>query len=187
MPKVKYGLKNAHYAVITETNGAITYGTPVAIPGSVELTLEPRGEATEFYADDIVYYLANSNQGYDGTFNVALIPDSFRKDVLGEVEDAEDLVLTEKADAQQKQFALMFEFTTDTKATRHVLYYCSATRPSSGSTTKTATNEPSTDSLTFIAGPRPTDNFVKTKTTDTTPEAIYDAWYSAVYEKVVTP
>lgn len=187
MAKVKYGLKNVHYSVITETNGAIAYGTPVPFPGAVELTLEARGETTEFYADDIAYYMASANQGYDGSFTSAMVPDSFRKDVLGEIEDAEDLVLTEKADAQPKQFALMFEFTTDTKAKRHVLYYCSATRPSTGSTTKTNTSEPSTDELTFVAGPRPTDSFVKTKTTETTPDAIYNAWYDAVYEKVETP
>ena len=49
--KVKYGLKNVHYAVATETGGTLTYATPVPIPGGVSLTLEPKGEKAEFYAD----------------------------------------------------------------------------------------------------------------------------------------
>ena len=42
--KVKYGLKNVHYAVITENNGETTYDTPKPIPGAVNLTLSPRGK-----------------------------------------------------------------------------------------------------------------------------------------------
>ena len=57
--KVKFGLKNVHYAVVTETvtDGviSISYGTPKRIPGAVNLTLDAAGEPVEFYADDIVY------------------------------------------------------------------------------------------------------------------------------------
>ena len=31
--KIKFNLKNVHYAEITETEGKITWGTPVAVPG----------------------------------------------------------------------------------------------------------------------------------------------------------
>ena len=83
--KVTFGLKNAHYAVIeNETEEGITYGTPIRIPGAVEISLEPRGEMTEFYADDMLYYAAQNNQGYDGTLNIANIPDQFAIDRNGE-------------------------------------------------------------------------------------------------------
>ena len=41
MPKVQFGLKNVHIAKITENNGAVTYGTPFALPGAVSLSLSP--------------------------------------------------------------------------------------------------------------------------------------------------
>lgn len=181
--KVTFGLKNVHYAVITETEGAIAYGNPIEIPGGVEISLEPRGEMTEFYADDILYYSAPNNQGYDGTLNIANIPDKFAIDCLGEEQDEEDKVITEKSNKEGKSFALMFEFDGDVKATRHVLYNCSANRPTIASTTRSNSKEPNTNELSFVSNPRSTDLAVKTKTTTNTPKEIYDNWYKSVYEK----
>lgn len=182
--KVKFGLKNVHYATFTvdDVNGTITYDTPVRIPGAVELTLEPRGDMVEFYADDILYYSAQNNQGYDGTLSIAEIPDKFSIDVLGEEENETDKVLTEKTSAKGKPFAFLFEFDGDVKATRYVLYNCTANRPSVSGATKTDTVEPQPGELTFVASPRETDYAVKVKTTTETPALVYDAWYDAVYE-----
>ena len=181
--KIQYGIKNAHYAVITEgVDGTYTYGTPVPYPGATALTLEPKGEATEFYADDILYYAATSNQGYDGTITFATVTEAFRKEVLGEVEEGTDGVLTELATAKPKKVAWLFEFDGDVKATRHALYNCSVSRPGANGSTKTTSAEPGTSELSFVAAPRPEDNIVKRSTTSTTTEAVYNAWYSAVYE-----
>ena len=77
--KIKYGIRSVYYAVATEgTGGALTYATPVALPGAVNLTLSQEGEQNTFYADDVAYFTSNSNNGYSGTLEVALIPDSFR-------------------------------------------------------------------------------------------------------------
>lgn len=183
--KVVFGLKNVHYAVMdVDQDGNVTYGTPKRIPGAVELTLEPRGDMAEFYADDMLYYSASNNQGYDGTLTVALIPDHFLVDCLGEELDAEDGILSEKSDAKGKPFALLFEFDGDEKAVRHVLYNCTASRPNIGGATRTNTVEPRTNQLVFVASPRPDNLVVKAKTTETTPPQIYDNWYAQVYEKL---
>lgn len=181
--KVTFGLRNVHFAPYTVTDGTITYETPIKMPGGIEISLEPRGEMAEFYADDMLYYSASNNQGYDGTLSIANIPEKFSIDALGEVKDATDMVLTEKSSSKGKPFALLFEFDGDVKATRHVLYNCTANRPTLASTTKTDTAEPNANELTFVSSPRETDSAVKTKTTETTPAAIYDAWYADVYEK----
>lgn len=181
--RVEFGLKNVHYALVTEaSDGTITYDTPKRIPGAVELSVEPRGDMTEFYADDILYYSASNNNGYDGTLTIARIPQEFAVDVLGDELDEASGVITEKSNGKQKKFALLFEFDGDEKATRQLLYYCSASRPSVSSTTKTETSEPNTNELSFIASPRPTDYYVRSKTAEVTVDEVYNAWYQEVFE-----
>ena len=42
--KVVFGLRNAHYSIITEGEGGeITYGVPVALKGAVEISFRPKG------------------------------------------------------------------------------------------------------------------------------------------------
>lgn len=182
--KVTFGLKNAHYALITEgADGTVTYEKPVRIPGAKEMTTDPKGELTEFYADDTVYYSSNSNQGYEGSFTFAELPESFRIDVLGE--KLEDGVLTENSNAKIKSIALLFEFDGDVKATRHVLYNVAVSRPGMSSSSKEDSTEPNTTEVSFIAPPR-ADGVVKRKTAAATTEAVYNAWYTNVFEPTPT-
>lgn len=185
--KVQFGLSKAAFAPYAVVGDVVTFETPIMIPGSVSLTLDPRGELTEFYADNILYYVASSNQGYDASLEIATIPQQFLIDALGETLDEEDGVLTEYADAQGKPFAFLFQFEGDVKNTRHVMFNCTANRPSISSSTKTTASEPGTTELTLVASPIEIDGklLVKTKTTETTSSAIYDAWYTSVYKKVV--
>lgn len=180
--KVVFGLKKVHYSIITEgADGTFTYAAPVALPGAVEISLDPRGETSDFYADDILYYTTVSNQGYEATLTVAQISRSFRIDVLGETLVTTDNVLTENTNAKPKKIAFLFEFDGDQKAVRHCLYNCTVTRPSITSATKTEAAEPQPQELTLIAAPRPSDGVVKRSTTADTTAAVYDAWYTAVY------
>mgnify|MGYP003519931177 CR=1 FL=1 len=104
--KVKFGLKNCHYALVTiDEDGKVTFGTPVSMPGSVSLSLDAEGDNDPFYADDSVYYMVSNNNGYSGDFELALIPESFLVDVLHETEDANG-VLVENKDVEPEHFAL---------------------------------------------------------------------------------
>ncbi|WP_242309234.1 major tail protein [Bacillus cereus group sp. BfR-BA-01524] len=184
--KVIFGLKKVHYSVITEgATGKITYGTVGKLPGAVEMKMDPKGEQSDFWADDSNYYADSSNQGYEGTLNIAKVTEAFRVDVLGEILDEDDQVLSEVSNAKIKRIALMFEFDGDVKATRHVLYNVSVSRPGFGSSTKSDKTEPNTTELKFIASQHPETLKVKSSTKTTTPAGIYDAWYTKVYEKVV--
>lgn len=186
--KVEFGLSNVHYAPYTEVGGVVTFETPIPIPGAVSMTSNPIGESTKFYADNMVYYVANSNQGYDATLSIATIPQQFAIDALGEELDETDGVINELADAQGKPFALLFQFEGDVKATRHVLYNCKANRPSISGQTKQEGTEISPNELTLSASPIEIGDklLVKTKTTSTTDQAIYDSWFTNVYKKTPT-
>lgn len=193
--KIKYGLKNVHYAIATidpEDNTA-TYGTPVAIPGAVNLSLDPQGENTPFYADNIVYYLTLANNGYEGDLEIAYIPDSFAKTVLGDLDDAKH-VLVENANATPVHFALLFQFEGDAKATKHVIYNCVAARPNVEGATKEDSVTPQTETLSLTATPIYSEalahEIVKARTGDTTDSTTYGAWFEAVYQPtapVTTP
>ena len=180
--KVKYGLKNAHYALLTiAEDGTVTYGKPIPIPGSVSLTMDAQGDTSTFYADNMAYFVTAANDGYSGTFEVALIPDQFRQDVLHETMDEAAQVLVENINNQTSPFALLFEFDGDKKAIRHVLYNCTCTRPSVSGGTTTNTKEPSTETMNLTASPLPNGN-TKARTTVDTPAAQYAGWYDAVWQ-----
>lgn len=111
--KVRYGLKNIHIAPVTVgENNAITFGTPVALPGAVNVEIAPRGETSDFYADNRIFFSGRSASGYDITAEVALVPDWFKKDYLGMVED-DNGVLVESSGNVDAYFAFLFEFTGD--------------------------------------------------------------------------
>lgn len=185
MNKVKYNLKNAHFATLTEgEDGTFVYDTPIAIPGAVSLSLAAQGNINKFYADGIVYYQTASNNGYEGDLEVALIPEKFRTNVLGETLDSNN-VLVENTNAKTKAFALLFEFEGDTKGIRHVMYNCTATRPSIESQTTEEEVDPVTEKLTISAAPR-SDGKVKAKTGDSVTDETYNNWYKTVYDQATT-
>jgi phi13 family phage major tail protein len=173
---VKYGLENVHYAGLdydSETK-TYTYATPKSIPGAVSLSLSAQGSVGPFYADNIEYFMTETNNGYSGNAEFARIPKSFREDILLEVNGLE------KADVQTKEFALLFEFAGDATKTRHVLYRCKTTRPDVASETTTNSKTPKTETLNITASQRKNDKYVKGYVEED--GALYETFYDKVYE-----
>ena len=182
--KIKYGLKNVHYAVATDDGtGKLTYGTVKPIPGGVNLSMDAQGESNPFYADNIVYWQGTANNGYSGTLEVARIPDSFRTDVLGE--DADDNGVTfESSDAPTVEFALLFQFEGDANAVRHCFYRCTCSRAAVSGATVESSITPQTETLNITAMARIDDNIVKSRCDESTAAAQYASWFTEVYEPV---
>ena len=183
--KVKFNICNVHYALITvDDDGDVTFGTPVAMPGAVSLSLEPNGEPSNFYADGYAYYTISNNMGYEGDLELAMVPESFRTDVLKESLD-DNSVLVESANVETANFALLFEFDGDVKKIRHVLYNCSAARPNIESATNEEEIEVQTETLAITAAPL-ANGYVKARTGDSTTDTVYTGWYTSVYMPTVT-
>lgn len=173
MAKVMWGIKNVYYSVYS--NG--TYATPVALNGAVSINLEAQGDINNFYADDTVYWKSVANNGYEGDLELALIPDDFRKDVLGEVVDDNGLIV-ENSTATPAQFALLFEHTLDSGTPiRIALYNCIATRPAVASNTKEDAIEPHTQTITISATAND-DGYVKAFAEST--YANFSQWFTTV-------
>lgn len=194
--KVKYGLKNVHYALVTETvgeGGVVTtsYGTVKALAGAVSLSMSSNADRSVFRADNTDYFVSYGQGGYEGDLEVARINEDFLKDVLSyKVDDNGILVESSDDFKTTKYFALMFEFDGDQRATKHCLYKCSASRPNIASQTtgEGGTIEPQTETLSLTAVPRAdADAYIHLQTQESTDSAVLVAWYTSVPVPTFTP
>ena len=184
--KVKFGLSNVHIAKITYGNdGTITYGTPFALPGAVNLTMDPEGENADFFADNTKYFTASTNQGYSGSLEIALINDTFRTTILGETTDSNGAMFENK-DNKISDFALGFQINGDQNNRKYWLYNVSAARPSTSSQTIESSKEPVTDTLNITAAARISDGQVRVFLEENGEnQAAYDEFFDSVYEATV--
>ena len=168
---VQFGLSKCYYAKLTETinSGVVTYsyGTPVAMPGGVNLTLTQSGSLTPCY---------------EGDLELARVPDSFYTDVLGYTVTSTGKVLLENSSTEPAAFALLYQINGDKSDECYVLYKVNAQRPNVGSSTIADTKTPQTMTINLSAIPR-ADGLVFGRTTDTTPTATKTGWFSTVYEE----
>jgi phi13 family phage major tail protein len=180
MAKVLFGLRNVYYSIITEgDNNSITYDTPVALPGAVNLSLSPEGDENVFYADDSRYYVVSTNSGYSGDLEIAMITDAFAENVLGNELDSNKLMVESK-DGKHKSIALMFEVQSDESARRYVFYNVSIGRVSTNAATTEESTTVQTATLNITAAAAKDTGYVRAYTTDLTPDATYNAWFSSV-------
>lgn len=181
--KVKFGLSNVHIAKIIEENGEIKYDKPFKMPGAKNLTTDPEGDMSKYYADNVVYYIANANQGYSGELEITMLIEQFFTDILGQQKDKNG-ALFESADDVTARFALMGEIDGDVKKRRFVYFNCTATKPGSEMSTTEETKEPQTDKVSITMAARSTDKAIKAtiEPTEENKEA-YNSFFDGVYER----
>lgn len=185
--KVTYGIKNVHYAPITiSESGTVTYGSLVALPGASEIALSTVGEPKKVYADNVTYAKFAINSGYDGNLSIYNIPDDFAQNHLGCTKDSNGVLIEDSA-AVSKDFALLFEFNTDTaKTKRNILYNVSASRPEISSKTKEDSIDPQAFSIPLVAAPASDTEYVKASIVGDSTDATWSSWFSSVYTPALT-
>lgn len=185
--KVKYGLENVYVAFHTD-NG---FDTPIHIPGAVTLTTDPQGNQNVFYADNIPYVTFNTDSGYTGTLEMALVPDAVKAEMFGWQVDTNG-ALVEVSGGTPKAFALLYEVKGDAKGRRNAFYNVTAARPGSSAETQTDSTDPDTESLDITMIPKELtfgsgqSAFTKKVTKASmelsdTNAAAFNAFFSAVY------
>lgn len=180
--KVRFTLKNVHYAVLSNTDGAATWALPVKVPGAVNLSLEPQGDVTAFYADGMVYYQAVANNGYQGDLEMARFPDKMMEEVWGFEKVDTDMVLLETSTTEAKAFALLFQIDGDADNEFYVMYNCSGTKPSVGAATSTEKKEPQTQKS-QVSAVALDNGWIMARTTAQTPSTVKEGWFAKVWEK----
>ena len=162
--KVRYGLSNVHVGTLTVEDGTPTFGVPKAYPGAVSITMTAEGEQSSFYADNIVYYVTDSNNGYTGDLEMAYLYDWFETQYLGSKESQEGMIV-ETSDNPTQMAYLMFQFEGDVNATKYIIYNMTFGRPDLEGNTKEDTTEPNTTTIPFTSVPLVTEfgNVVKSK------------------------
>lgn len=183
--KVKFGLSNVHYAPIIaydEKTETYTYGEVKKLPGAVNLTMDPEGSSEPFYADNIVFFVAQANSGYSGDLEIAMITNDFRTEILGEVKSS-DGVMIESADTQGKEFALMFQIEGNEKPNKYIMWRCSVGRPSIEGETKEDKTTPKTDTLNITAMARENDHKIKGYVENSAEsKTVFENWFKEVYQ-----
>lgn len=182
MAKVKFGLKNVHYAVWD--SGKSQFKTPVKAPGAKKLTVEYDGDVTKFYADDVVYDTFVDSSSISGELELADTEDQMLIDLLDFIDD--NGVLLEDMGGTGTEFALLFEVNGDPYKRRCVYYSCKLSRPNTEANTKEDTTEPDTDTYSFSAAGKELKVNGETKsiskaTVKSTDKTHYDNFFQSVY------
>ena len=187
MGRIRYGFSNLYYAVATEgTGGALTYGTPVKIPGAKGMTMSPAGTDIAEPADNTTWFSGKTNDGYTGSieFEDTAEADAFIIAVLGMTKDTSTGLVVEKADDAQVEFAILgqMELAGGTETGKRACFYrCVASRPEIAAQTKEVGGlTVATNTVNITALPRINDAAVKATAVST--DSAYANFFTAVPE-----
>lgn len=128
-----FGVKNSHIAVLKDED-AFTYETPVKIPGTVEIKMDPSVETNTSYADNEVWIKGKQDNGGSGTislYDTESTPElrELFADLAGFDIDGDGRVL-ETSNKDPKPFAYMCEQPGKVVGKRKCWYKCRLTPPS---------------------------------------------------------
>ena len=182
--KVRFGLTNVHYAVLTEGtdesgNPTFSYAKPKRIQGAVSLSLDSQSENSDFYADNVNYYSQYQNNGYNGSLEIAEVPEDMWTEVFGMTKDANG-VFVETVDDVQKDVALLYQINGDATNRGYLLYKVSLGKPDQGGKTIEGTRDPQTYTMDLTATARGDGKMRCNTGSEST--AKLATWFNSVYE-----
>ena len=145
--KVEFGISNLYVGTYTVgTSGTVTMGTPYHQPGAVSFSPEEQSEASNFYADNMVYWSNYSGGTFEGDLEVAKFDDTFKTQFLGYLQKADGGLALVKNATKPKVF-IAFQVEGDAESRRVILYNCSLGGITREYATTEDTTEPATETI----------------------------------------
>ena len=145
--KVVFGLSNVYVGTYSvNTYGTASLGTPMHVPGAVNLSIEADTEETVFWADNVKYYVTNADNGFTGTLEMAYIPDTFKINYMN-YKQLSDGGIAQIKGQDNKTIYFMFESSGDAENRRAIFYNVNIGPISREYSTTEATKDPKTASL----------------------------------------
>lgn len=183
---VNWGLAASGWFKITvDEDGKDVYGEVTKFVGNRQINFTPAGELVNVYADGTTILVGKNNNGYTGSIESTFLDEEFLEWALSEVSDAKK-VQYEIQEPVINRFGLVWEWVGDKSRTRHVMYNVTANRPDINATTAGdgGTKSAQYQTISLIAIPR-ADGLVKARTGADIDQAVYDAWFTTVYDPFV--
>lgn len=145
--KVVFGLSKVYFGTYTvNTSGTASLGTPMHVPGAVNLSLEADTEETVFWADNVKYYVTNADNGFTGDLEMAYFPDAFKTAFMN-YKTLADGGLAQVKGEDNKPVYMMFEASGDADNRRAILYNVTLGPISREYATTEGTKEPVTATM----------------------------------------
>ena len=181
--KVKFGLEGCVFVPETETD-VYDNENKVVIPGAVNLTRERQGEDSNFYADDMTYYITSTYQGFTGELEIAMATELMEQKIWGDAIDETTGIMVENRNSKQARGAFGYKIKGDQHDRYFWNYGVTLSRPNTEASTTQDTAEPQTDTMNIsVTGLSDGSGVVGIKTSSKTPEQVYKKWF----DKVIMP
>lgn len=178
--KVEFGISNLHVGTYTDNNGTVTLGTPYHQEGARSFSPEEQSEATNFYADNIIYWSGYSGGTFEGDLEVAKFDDDFKKQFLGYKELTNGGLANVKG-ATKPNVYIAFEVDGDAEKRRIIMYNCSLGGITREYNTIEENKEPTTETISItVTG----DNSTGVSMATFTPN---DAGYNTLFTAPTAP
>lgn len=106
MPKAIFNIKKVQVSKITETDGTITYGSPIKVKGTVSLTMDIEQTNNPIYADGTTYFILQGKSSISGTLENYFVPVEMLKEIFKYVQDSNNNWV--QTDDAASRFGLQF-------------------------------------------------------------------------------
>ena len=145
--KVEFGISDLYVGTYeVDSDGDVTLGSPYHQPGAVNLNVEISQESNDFYADNVKYWSGFSDNGFEGSIEVAKFDAAFKTNFLGYITLDDDGIAAVKG-ATKPNVYIMFETQGDSHARRVIMYNCTLGGISREYATIEESKEPATESM----------------------------------------